>query len=60
MLQPLYLDGNLPLAVLLDGPALRLRRTSEADVFAPLGRLARVVVRGAVHWRPEALAACLD
>lgn len=60
MLQPLYLDGQIPVAVLLDGPALRLRRASEADAFAPLGRLARVVVRGAVHWRPEALAACME
>lgn len=60
MLQPLYLDGQTPLAVLLEGPALRLRRASEADVFAPLGRVARVVVRGTVHWRPEALAACME
>ncbi len=53
MLQPLYLDGaERPLAVLREGPALRLRREGAADVFMPLPRLARVVVHGArVQWR---------
>lgn len=59
-MQTLYLEGRTPLAVLLEGPALRLRRGGEADRFAPLGRLARIVVSGNVHWRAEALGACMD
>lgn len=61
MLQSLHLDGSeRPVAVLLEGPALRLRRQGVADVFAPLARLGRVAVHGArVQWRTEALAACL-
>lgn len=60
MLQPLYLDGTeRPVAVLREGPALRLRREGAADVFMPLPRLARVVVHGTrVQWRTEALTAC--
>jgi hypothetical protein len=62
MLQVLHLDGaDRPVAVLVEGPALRLRREGIADVFAPLPRLARVVVHGArVQWRTEALMACLE
>lgn len=47
--------------MLLDGPALRLRRPGVADVFAPLPRLSRVVVHGPrVQWRTEALMACAE
>ncbi len=62
MLQVLHLDGaERPVAVLVEGPALRLRRQGVADVFAPLPRLARVVVHGIrVQWRTEALLACLQ
>lgn len=62
MLQALHLDGaDRPVAVLVEGPALRLRRQGVADIFAPLPRLARVVVHGPrVQWRTEALMACLD
>lgn len=62
MLQVLHLDGaERPVAVLAEGPALRLRRHGVADVYAPLPRLARVVVHGArVQWRTEALLACLE
>lgn len=62
MLQSLHLDGaDRPVAVLLDGPALRLRRKDTADIFAPLPRLARVTVHGSrVQWRTEALLACLE
>lgn len=62
MLEALHLDAaERPVAVLLDGPALRLRRTGLADVFAPLPRLARVVVHGPrVQWRTEALLACAE
>jgi len=62
MLQTLHLDGaSAPVAVLLEGPALRLRRPGTADVFAPLPRLARITVHGRrVHWRAEATLACLE
>lgn len=62
MLEALHLDAaERPVAVLLDGPALRLRRVGVADVFAPLSRLSRVVVHGTrVQWRTEALLACAE
>lgn len=62
MLHSLHLDGaDRPVAVLADGPALRLRREGTADSFAPLPRLARVQVHGRrVHWRTEALTACME
>lgn len=59
-MQTLYLEGRAPLAVLLEGPALRLRCAGKADVCTPLSRLARIVVSGNVHWRAEALGACMD
>lgn len=58
-LQTLYLEGSGPIAVLREGPALRLRRPEQADVYTPLARLARVVARSEVHWRAGALEACL-
>jgi hypothetical protein len=61
--QTLYLDGSGaagPLAILAEGPALRIRAQGAADVFAPLSRLARVVSTGAVHWRIEALELCMS
>jgi hypothetical protein len=62
MLESLHLDAaDRPVAVLLEGPALKLRRPAMADVFAPLGRLSRVVVHGCrVQWRTEALLACAE
>lgn len=62
LLEALHLDGaERPVAVLLDGPALRLRRVGLPDVFAPLPRLARVVVHSPrVQWRTEALLACAE
>lgn len=62
MLHSLHLDGSdQPVAVLAEGPALRLRRDGVADAFAPLPRLARVQVHGTrVHWRTEALTACME
>lgn len=62
MLEALHLDAaERPVAVLLEGPALRLRRHGVADVFAPLTRLSRVVVHGPrVQWRTEALMACAE
>lgn len=62
MWQSLHLDGGThPLAVLLEGPALRVRRAGMADAYAPLPRLARVCVHSSrVQWRTEALLACLE
>lgn len=61
MIEALHLDGGAaPIAVLLEGPALVLRRQGEADRHAPLRTLRRVTVRGTrVHWRAEALIGCL-
>jgi len=55
----LYLDGRCRLDVRLDGPALRVRRPGRADGRYPLQRVGRVIAIGAVHWHPDALAACL-
>jgi hypothetical protein len=62
MLESLHLDAaERNVAVLLDGPALRLRRVGLPDLFAPLPRLARVLVHGPrVQWRTEALLACAE
>lgn len=61
MRKALYLDGAAePLEVVLDGPALRIRRYARADARAPLRVLGRIVVSGSVAWRTEALLACMD
>lgn len=59
MRKTLYLDGHAPLRVLLDGPALRVRRMDKADVLYPLRRLSRVVVSRQVLWDSETLLHCL-
>ena len=57
---PLYLDGSdSPIRIRRDGPSLRLLRAGTADARYPLRRLTRLVVRGAVSWDGDALAACL-
>jgi hypothetical protein len=58
-MRPLYLDGSQALQVSLDGPALCVEGESRADGRYPLSRVTRVVVRGPVEWRTEALLACL-
>lgn len=59
--KPLYLQGhNCGLAVMLDGPALRVRQVERAAVWYPLARLARVISKGGVQWTCEALLACAD
>lgn len=58
--KPLYLQGHHSLAVVLDGPALRVRQPEQAAVFYPLARLARVISKGGVQWACEALLACAD
>lgn len=61
MRKALYLDGAAePLEVVLDGPALRIRRYARADARAPLRLLGRIVVCGSVAWRTDALLACMD
>ena len=58
-MKALYLNGLQGVEVMLDGPALRVRRPGRVDGRYPLSRVARVVVVGTVHWRPNAWAACL-
>lgn len=58
-MKALYLDGRGELEVRLDGPALRVRRPGRADGQFPLPRVSRVIAVGRVHWKPEALKACL-
>lgn len=59
-MKPLYLHGHQPLAVTLDGPALRVSSEGSADRLFPLQRLSRIVVSGEVDWTTEALLACAD
>lgn len=58
-LKPLYLDGVQPLAVTLDGPALKVMTAARSPARYPLRRLSRVVVSGNVEWATSALIACL-
>ncbi len=59
-MKPLYLRGNEPLAVALDGPALRVSKTGCADRRIPFERVSRVVVSGRVSWSTDALLECAD
>jgi hypothetical protein len=59
VLKPLYLDGVQPLAVVLDGPALKVMTTGRSPARYPLRRLSRVIVSGRVEWSTPALIACL-
>ena len=56
--KPLYINGQEPLQVCLDGPALRIRKTRSDDRRFPLERLSRIVVFGDVGWSSDALLAC--
>ncbi len=58
-MKALYLDGREELTVRLDGLALRTHLPRRADGFYPLPRIDRVVTAGEVHWRIEALHACM-
>lgn len=59
MRRPLYINGGrAPVAVGLDGPALRLQQPQRADARAPLRLLSRIVVSGRVEWTTAALLAC--
>ena len=59
-MKPLYLHADSPLAVSLDGPALRISRSGCADQRFPLRRISRVMVSGAASWSTGALLACAD
>lgn len=59
-MKPLYLHADRPLAVSLDGPALRISRTGCADQRFPLRRISRVMVSGNASWSTKALLACAD
>lgn len=59
-MKPLYLHADRPLAVSLDGPALRISRTGCADQRFPLQRISRVMVSGNASWSTSALLACAD
>ena len=59
-MKPLYLHADRPLAVSLDGPALRVSRSGRAEQRFPLCRVSRVMVSGAVSWSTNALLACAD
>ncbi len=56
----LYLDGNEPLQVRLDGPALVVSGDGRRVGRFPLRRFSRVLVSGAVEWSMAALRACLE
>ena len=59
-MKPLYLRGNDPLSVSLDGPALRISKRACADRRIPFQRISRVVVSGRVSWSTDALLECAD
>ena len=59
-MKPLYLQGTEPLAVALDGPALRVSQAGCAIRRFPLQRISRVVASGQVTWTTNALLACAD
>lgn len=57
--KPLQLDGRVrAIEVRVAGPALAIERGRRL-LTVPLARIARVIVRGRVHWDAEALALCL-
>jgi hypothetical protein len=58
--KPLLLDGRVrPIGVRVAGPALAIER-GERTLTVPLTRIARVIVRGRVHWDSAALVLCLQ
>ena len=56
----LYLDGNLAIQVLRDGPALKIRKPDTSDVLFPLRQISRVVSTGPLHFSTDALLGCAD
>lgn len=59
-MKPLYLKGEQPLTVRLDGPALRVSREGVSCQRFPLTRISRITVSGETDWNTRALLACAD
>lgn len=57
--QVLYLNGDMPTLVRLDGPALRIRQEGRSPVWMPLQRISELVLRGTVSISGKAMAAVL-
>ncbi len=57
---PLYLNVTQVTTVTLDGPALRVTASGRSVSRYPIERIARVVTRGPVQWRTEALCALMQ
>ncbi len=60
MLRPLYLYTESEISVSLDGPALKISKSSCADRRYPFDRISRINVAGHVSWSTEALLKCAD
>lgn len=59
-MKPLYIFGQSPVRIRLDGPALKISTEDAAARLYPLRRVSRVVVSGDVGWETNALLACAD
>lgn len=57
--QLLYLSGDPPTLVHLDGPALRIRQEGRSPIWMPLQRISELVLRGTVSISSKAMAAVL-
>lgn len=58
--RPLYLDARKRTSVLLEGPALCIRVTGQAERNIPLRRLSRIVTSAHAQFSTEALLACAE
>lgn len=56
---PLYLRGQVPTRVDIDGPAFLVQRQGKAAVRYPFNRVARIVTGQTVEWSARAIASCL-
>lgn len=57
---PLYLRGQVPTRVDVDGPAFLVLRQGKAAARYPFNRVARIVASQTVEWSARALASCLQ
>jgi len=53
-----YLRGNADWRLVIDGPALRLKRPRQSDQLLPLRRIRQINSHGAIHWDTQALMGC--
>lgn len=58
--RPLYLDARKSTRVSLDGPALRILVSGQAERSVPLRRLSRIVTNARAEFTTGALLACAD